>query len=311
MERSDKIRDLNAIEDSIERSVISDIVSDDRYSDQLHQFLEIQDLSESLKIWKKVDNTNAWDKISNHLKPSRSTFWFRIAIAASVILIMSIFSVMHFFENQILYEAEGSIKHIVLSDGSDIILEEGSVLSVYRKFNTKERNVDLAGSAYFNVAGNSKIPFIINTGEFRIRVIGTEFYIGFKENQIGIDLLEGKVSVSDKKGEVSMIESGQSYVFRYEKRIEIINPEALENRLNADIKFDNVTLNDAVAMLNDIYEREVIVIDENIKNIGTETIYTTVRNSSVREFVRFIEIVFDANVINSKGQYIIYLNEIN
>lgn len=299
--------DLERIKDDTDRSVISEIVSDERYSEHLDEFLEIHDLSESLKSWKKFDSSHAWTKISKGFMQWGKLKWIKLAVAASVMIVLSIVSVMYFSVNQMIYEAQGSINHIVLTDGSDIILDKGSVLTLSRKFNTKERNVELQGDAYFNVAPNTKIPFVISSAEFQIKVTGTEFYISSTKDKLSLDLLEGKLSVSDKYGETILLESGQSLISSSDKIIVRPIPVGHENRLNADIKFDNVTLNDAVAMLNDIYEREVIVIDENIKNIGTETIYTTVRNSSIREFAKFIEIVFDANVINSKGQYIISL----
>ena len=313
MKRSEKTRELNKIADSIERSVISDIVSGEKYSDHIDEFLEIHDLSNSLQSWKRFDSSHAWKKLSYNVKPAAVRLnWMKIAIAASVVFLLGVLVIIQFSDDHNIYQSEGALRHMVLSDGSDIILEEGSLLSVSSHFNKKNRNVGIKGKAYFNVAANIETPFIISAGEYKVRVIGTEFYISAEENHVIINLLEGKISVEDKNGEITLIESGQSLVLSGENRMLKTNADDIANHFNADIKFDNISLNDAINHMNNLYERDVIMLDKNTQNIGTETIYTTVRNSSIREFARFIEIVFDANVINSKGQYIISLkNESN
>lgn len=84
-----------------------------------------------------------------------------------------------------------------LSDGSVINLHPGGSLEFPRVFSKKQRDIQLTGEAFFNVAKDKDRPFIINTGEVTIRVLGTSFnvkaYDGSKE--ISVAVRTGKVSV--------------------------------------------------------------------------------------------------------------------
>lgn len=51
-------------------------------------------------------------------------------------------------------------------------------------FADKNRNVQLTGEAYFNVAKNEIIPLHVNCGEINIKVHGTKFNVTIcKENR--------------------------------------------------------------------------------------------------------------------------------
>jgi len=128
-----------------------------------------------------------------------------------------------------------------------------------------------------------------------------------QENGAKVNVLEGKVKVSNDSGKSQIIADNQSAVIGIDINIGQFDQTAISLDKYADLKFDNATIQDAIDTLNKIYAKEVIVLNKDIKDLGTETIHTTIRNSSVKDFIRFMEIVFDVNVINSKGQYIISL----
>jgi transmembrane sensor len=64
-------------------------------------------------------------------------------------------------------------------------------------FMGKERRVQITGEAYFEVAHNSKMPFIVEKGDVRVEVLGTHFNVNAynDESAIKTTLLEGKVKV--------------------------------------------------------------------------------------------------------------------
>jgi len=73
-----------------------------------------------------------------------------------------------------------------------------------------------------------------------------------------------------------------------------------------DIYFDNVSIKDAVSKLNEIYGKKVIELKEPENKLWNETIHTTVKNSSVREFINELKkLIFNVKMINSKGKFII------
>lgn len=93
----------------------------------------------------------------------------------------------------------GVRKHLQLSDGTGVWLNNGSVLSV-RKMTVKDhiREVWLTeGEAYFEVAKDPAKPFIIHVDSLQTRVLGTAFNIrAYRElRQVQIAVTAGKVQV--------------------------------------------------------------------------------------------------------------------
>ena len=67
---------------------------------------------------------------------------------------------------------------LILSDGSHIKLNAGTSLKYPVKFIKGEnRQVYLIGEAFFDVAEDKEHPFVVNTDELNVRVLGTKFNI--------------------------------------------------------------------------------------------------------------------------------------
>ena len=63
-----------------------------------------------------------------------------------------------------------------LSDGTEVILNAGSILRYPVNFAGDKREVELVGEAFFKVAKSDK-PFFVRMGENNIRVYGTRFNV--------------------------------------------------------------------------------------------------------------------------------------
>ena len=90
---------------------------------------------------------------------------------------------------------------LVLSDGSHIKLNAGTSLKYPVRFiKGKNRQVYLIGEAFFDVAEDKEHPFVVNTDELNVRVLGTKFNIAsYPEDQnVNAVLIEGSVSVYSK-----------------------------------------------------------------------------------------------------------------
>lgn len=92
----------------------------------------------------------------------------------------------------------GSRSEIKLPDGTLVILNAGSVVSYRNDFSSTNRNISLSGEAYFNVARNEAIPFIVNAGSVSIKALGTEFNVKAyaDENIIETTLITGKINIT-------------------------------------------------------------------------------------------------------------------
>lgn len=93
---------------------------------------------------------------------------------------------------------------VVLSDGTHVFLNSGSSLRYPIKFLTgSERTVFLMGEAYFDVAKDEDHPFIVNTDNIDIRVLGTQFNVSYysEDPSINTVLVEGSVELKEDNGQ--------------------------------------------------------------------------------------------------------------
>ena len=84
---------------------------------------------------------------------------------------------------------------LTLSDGTTVWVNAKSTLEYPGVFSGKTREVILNGEAYFNVAPDSKQPFIVNSGDFRTQVVGTQFNMFAYEGFFDVSLIEGQVKI--------------------------------------------------------------------------------------------------------------------
>ncbi len=108
----------------------------------------------------------------------------------------------------------GQMFKLVLSDGTEVYLNAGSRLTYPTRFVRKERIVTLEGEAYFKVAKDKERPFIVQAGNVRTRVLGTEFNISsYSASDVHVTLIEGGVQV-DASGNSKVIMPGQDLCVR-------------------------------------------------------------------------------------------------
>ncbi len=95
--------------------------------------------------------------------------------------------------------ARGNQYRLVLSDSTVVWLNSASSLRFPAIFSGKQRTVELTGEAYFEVAENKKMPFMVNVNnKAKVKVLGTHFNINAYDDEtiIRTTLLEGRVSIS-------------------------------------------------------------------------------------------------------------------
>ncbi len=102
---------------------------------------------------------------------------------------------------------KGGQYQVVLSDGSKVWLNAASSLKFPTEFSGKERNVELTGEGYFEVAHNAAMPFNVTAGGVKVQVLGTHFNINAYSNEAAIKttLLEGRVALSRNDSEKPVI----------------------------------------------------------------------------------------------------------
>ncbi|HET7732701.1 MAG TPA: FecR family protein [Paludibacter sp.] len=92
----------------------------------------------------------------------------------------------------------GSHAKVVLPDGSEVLLNSGSIFKYNNSFGLKDRKVSLIGEGFFKVKKDKSKPFLVSTDNLEIKVLGTVFNVNsyLEDSTVKIDLLEGKVDVT-------------------------------------------------------------------------------------------------------------------
>ena len=109
----------------------------------------------------------------------------------------------------------GQIVSMGLPDGTSVQLNSGATMYYPAMFKGKEREVRLEGEAFFEVAHDSKKPFIVKTFASDIKVLGTKFNVNADRNagEFSVTLAEGSVQVS------SLADPGRIIVMKPDEKV--------------------------------------------------------------------------------------------
>lgn len=110
----------------------------------------------------------------------------------------------------------GGQYQLILSDGTKVWLNAASSIRFPVEFIGNERNVEITGEVYFEVAHNATKPFRVTTNGQTVEVLGTHFNINAysDEEAVKTTLLEGSVKVS-ASGASSIIKPGEQARFKH------------------------------------------------------------------------------------------------
>jgi ferric-dicitrate binding protein FerR (iron transport regulator) len=184
-----------------------------------------------------------------------------LLFAISLIILNNIFMTDTNFHE--VYVENTDQKTITLDDGTQIILDAGSHLRYENDFNVDTRKVYFDGEGYFNVTAHPKKPFIIQTTDAMITVLGTKFNVNSwsQNNKIVVFVEEGKVMFcADKlpKSEAhKILTAGQaSHLLEngYPSEPRFSDKELHLSWLNRQKYFDNRPLKDVLFQLERWYD---------------------------------------------------------
>lgn len=144
---------------------------------------------------------------------------------------------------------KGGKYQIILPDGSKVWLNSVSSLRFPAIFSGKERNVELTGEAFFEVAKNAEKPFIVKTNDMNIFVTGTQFNVMAysDESYSATTLVEGSVHVRNLNSDI-VLKPGEQVVS---------NDGAKLSKSTADVEL-NIAWKNGLFQFNDSDMRTVM-----------------------------------------------------
>ncbi|MCF8368557.1 MAG: FecR domain-containing protein [Bacteroidales bacterium] len=248
---------------------------------------------------------NAWNKIEKGLlgeKPRSKVISFQnrttglswgYRIAATIAILFTIGYTYFYFINPPQKEllASNGILIEQLPDGSEITLNQNSTLIYSRKFNKKERRVNLSGDAFFEVARNEEKPFIIETDGVTVKVLGTSFYVDARnENpEVKVIVNSGKVEVVAKEKEKFVLLAGETATFIKRKKQLVKGQSKDKNYLAWKTKhlvFDDTPMMEVISMLQKTYQIKIQLSSNELSNCRLTSTFNQLEISVVFDILQ-------------------------
>lgn len=190
----------------------------------------------------------------------------------------------------------------ILPDGTKIWLNKKAELFYPEVFEGKTRLVQLRGEAYFEVAKDANKPFIIQAGDATITVLGTAFNVRAVDDNVSIQVTEGKVSFSNKETHVKL-SVGDEAIANSDGTIE--KREFKNNNFLAwktkEMYFANEPIGNVVNELSIYFNTPISITKE-----GFDTTHVTVhvQLQNIETALETIEMITDIKSHPSKGGYV-------
>lgn len=161
---------------------------------------------------------------------------------------------------------------VILSDSTKVWINSESSLTYPVVFSGDLREVKLKGEAYFQVAHNAEVPFLVNTESgVKINVTGTQFCVESRANKQDVRtvLVEGRVEVIAGSKQVTLRPNQQALFHKNNSAITVEDVNAREATAwqRGLFFFTNTPLSDIMTTLQRWYNIRVEYKDNEVKNV--------------------------------------------
>jgi ferric-dicitrate binding protein FerR (iron transport regulator) len=278
---------------------------------------EINDMKDN----REIDVDKAWENVSARLEQSESerkeirvlTLGSILLRAAAIALILVsvgtglvILNNRGAFSGQVAYSTGNDQKNLIvnLGDGSKVILNRNSELTFRKNFGKRNRNVNLTGEAFFEIAPDASKPFIIDAGQATVKVVGTSFNVitSNQNSEVEVFVKTGKVLLSGSDNSES-IELDPGYVGKIdeEKAEKAINTNPNYMSWNTNLlTYNGQSLDIVFRDLKRVYNMDIVADDKSIlENRWTSPI----DNQTEETIIRLICVSFNLGYTKDGNVY--------
>jgi transmembrane sensor len=159
--------------------------------------------------------------------------------------------------------AKGNQYQLALPDGTKVWLNAASSITYPTTFTGDRRKVTISGEAYFEVAANKSLPFIVQEGNMTVQVLGTHFNINGYDDEATMKttLLEGAVRVLSGADNSQLKPGQQAILIRNSARITVVNDANLEEAMawkNGQFMFTDAPIESVMHQVARWYNVDVV-----------------------------------------------------
>ena len=185
----------------------------------------------------------------------------------------------------------GGQYQVELPDGSKVWLNAASSLHFPTAFVGKERRVEISGEAYFEVAKNKSMPFIVSVNGSEIQVLGTHFNVMAynDEDAVKTTLLEGSVKFASGNNS-SLLKPGQQAQLTTEGQVKVVSDVDVDEVVawkNGMFDFEDASLGTVTRQLSRWYDVDIVNQNKNIEDLF---VVEMPRSSKLSDVLKVLEL---------------------
>ncbi len=175
------------------------------------------------------------------------------------------------YANQVKYNAVemqhisvpvGEKMTIILSDGTKIVANSRTALSYPSTFQGSDfREVAIKGEAYLEVAHDMEHPFVVNSGKFKVKVLGTRFNISnYNDSEASVVLAQGSVELTTTNKDKVLMKPSEKVDIKNGSFVAKTQVDVLDYTcwMNGIIKLNGENLRDIAKTLSQHYGVKIV-----------------------------------------------------
>lgn len=193
-----------------------------------------------------------------------------------------------------------------LPDGTHVMLNANSHIIYPESFGEGNREVEVKGEAFFEVAHDTRHPFVVKANGITTKVLGTKFNVRARsEKTVHVTLVEGSVEVTSPVGTSQTIVPGQDAAVTEGSNIEVTQPdiETYTAWVGGEFYFDNATIADIATEIGQWYN--VSVIFNNPAKMQTRLFFAADRSATIDDVLRLLNMLDKASFTFEGNQIVI------
>jgi transmembrane sensor len=300
----DADRTLDSVDDPLLKALLP-LKTDYKYEEeQSYQKEQLWD-----NIERKLDHTNS-QKVVAKIWPIRHAK--SLLASAALISIIGLFLMKWLGTNTNdlpTYLSSSTVQNIVLADGTKVQLRPYSSLT---KVQTEKGTVRyfLEGEAYFDVTKDDNRLFEVQTAVGTIQVLGTQFNLSYRNQQMTVYLKEGLVSVENsaqtkainlKPTQAATVDSLGSIVLE-----ETANEKVYLDWLSASLYFSDMPLSSIIPELEQHFSINIVIP----LSVAQTKVSGSIALTSVEESLGYLGTILGGRFEKQQlGSYTFILNE--
>ncbi|MGD9992678.1 MAG: FecR family protein [Salinivirgaceae bacterium] len=295
------------------------MLADEAGAEELAACKETWKILNEMQEMEQFDTDKAWNSLfgrlnkeelvrgeEKHIKSIK--FRWTYAVAATVVLLVGLFGFL-LLQNQksgfSYSNNEVAALTVFLPDGTEVSLNQGAEVHYQKNFGSTIRTISLQGEAFFKVKPDKNLPFIVNTRETSVKVLGTSFNVKSDKQGVEVIVKTGRVEVyqSNQAGETLVLNPGERGLSSETGLLKQVNER--ENYLawlDKKLVFKAMPLPQVISDINQAYHTRIELGDSNIQNL---VITTTFENNSIDEVLESIALALNLEVEKQNNSYLL------